>query len=68
MLGSMTALAGLLTMLNPLAARAGGIGALVALRVIQGLVQVCGIFTNDAQIGNLIYTLEKTRKMQNFCF
>ena len=40
MMGSMTALAGLLTILNPITARAGGIGALVALRVIQGLVQV----------------------------
>ena len=42
LLGSLTGLAGLLTILNPIAARSGGIGALAALRVIQGLVQVCG--------------------------
>ena len=42
MLGSMTALAGLLSLLHPIAARAGGIGTLVALRVGLGLVQVCG--------------------------
>ncbi len=40
MMGLMTFVAGLLTMFNPMAARNGGIGALVALRIIQGLVQV----------------------------
>ena len=39
-IGGMTFLAGLLTVLNPLAARQGGIGALVALRIVQGLAQV----------------------------
>jgi hypothetical protein len=40
MLGLMTMLAGILTMLNPVAAEFGGIGAIVGLRVVQGLVQV----------------------------
>ena len=59
LLGSMTALAGLLTLLNPLAARAGGIGTLVVLRVIQGLVQVCGTFVNGPKFSAFIQMLYK---------
>ena len=40
LIGTGTFLAGVLTLFNPLAARSGGIGALIALRVVQGLVQV----------------------------
>jgi len=40
LIGGGTFLAGVLTLFNPLAARSGGIGALISLRVLQGLVQV----------------------------
>jgi hypothetical protein len=40
LIGGGTFLAGVLTLFNPLAARIGGIGALIALRIVQGLVQV----------------------------
>ena len=40
MLGSMTMLASILTMLNPVATKLGGIGAIIGLRIVQGLAQV----------------------------
>ena len=43
MLGGMTMLASILTMLNPVATKFGGIGAIIALRAVQGLAQVSPI-------------------------
>ena len=39
-IGLMTFLAGILTLLNPFAARIGGIAGISTVRAIQGLVQV----------------------------
>ena len=40
LIGLMTFCYGILTVFNPLAARNGGIGAIMGLRILQGLVQV----------------------------
>jgi len=40
LIGLTTGLSAILTLLNPIAARSGGIGALITLRILQGLIQV----------------------------
>ncbi len=58
MMGIMTFLAGLLTLFHPLAARSGGIGALMAIRVIQGLAQVSlSQMTQGVNPGNLCFSM-----------
>ena len=43
-MGIMTFFAGILTLFHPLAARSGGIGALMGIRVLQGLAQVSCLY------------------------
>jgi len=58
LIGVGTFLAGVLTLFNPLAARSGGIGALISLRVLQGLVQV-RCYVTILERGNILYQLLK---------